>query len=87
MKNRSIEMKKSTICEKYEKKVDGKWVETYYTEDEAIVYRALAHCLRAQYIGKVNWITRITDRPNYDDTNTMVIYEENGGRRTIVYEP
>jgi hypothetical protein len=74
-----------TISERYEKQVNGKWETTYYTEDEKRVNETLARCLLAKYVYKASWVRRIVVTSNYDDTMTAKVYEDNGGRRTIIY--
>ena len=75
--------------EKYEIEVNGKWVETFYTEEPAQVYSALAHVFRAKYLDKCNWVKRITRKYNHKDsteTITVLEYSDNlvhKGRRTF----
>ena len=45
--------------------------------DPARVYESLAACLRARYIFRSPWITRLEERP---------AYTEHGGRYTTVYQ-
>lgn len=79
-------MNKRTVSERYEIKEGGKWITTYYTEDQKRVYQSLARVTIAHYICKASYVKRITLQNNYDDTMTLRVYEDNGGRRTIIYE-
>lgn len=62
--------------EVYEKQWN-KWVLVNTITESARVYQSLASCIRAKYIYKAGWVTRIEERPAYTD---------HGGRFTTVYQ-
>lgn len=62
-----------------QRKINGKWIKTYHDSTND-VFVSLAHELHARYIMKVTYITRVTDRNNYDGTRTIIIYYNNDFR-------
>lgn len=59
-------------------KRNSKWEEAYIDTDPASVYKDLAHDLESKYIFKSDFVTRITRRNNYDGTETITAYYNNG---------
>lgn len=62
----------------------GKWAEYQTITDPATLHEKLARDLRAKYIHKAGWITRITDRTNYDGTRTIAAYYDNGVKTVYI---
>jgi hypothetical protein len=56
----------------------NKWEEAYIDTDRASVYKDLAKDLESKYILKSNFVTRITRNNNYDGTETITAYYNNG---------
>ena len=71
------------VCEVKE---GNKWVVTYVDPDEVSVYKWLAHDLTAKKLHKCTYITRITDRNNFDGTRDIVVSYDNGCRNTFTVE-
>lgn len=69
----------------FEVKEGKEWKETYRTEDRAKVYEDLACCLMYSKVFKSPLYKRMTDRPNYDGTRTIIFYQDNG-RSVFVVE-
>lgn len=63
----------------FERKLGRKWVNTYETTNEADIYDRLAHELIAKKLHACTYISRITDRNNYDGTRTIVVTYSNYG--------
>lgn len=63
-----------------EKKNGRKWEQTFVTTDEKEVYESLAHDLIAKKLHNASWITRISDRSNYDGTWNITVTYDNGCR-------
>lgn len=69
----------------FEVKEGKAWRETYRTEDRAKVYEDLANELMNLKVFKSPVYKSVTQRPNYDGTRTVIIYQE-GGRSVYVIE-
>lgn len=79
-----MEFTAKKICEN---RVNGKWQVNYTIEnDELEVYRELAQYLIAKKINKCKWIKSIVRQPNYDDTQTIIIYKGENCRVTYIIE-
>ena len=69
------------ISRVYEVNENGKYRETYRTTDKAEANKCFMHVLRAKYIYKVTYITRIERNNNYDGTETYKVYYNNSGQK------
>ena len=56
----------------------NKWEEACIDTDPASVYKDLAKDLESKHILKSNFVTRITRNNNYDGTETITAYYNNG---------
>lgn len=74
------------VSRRYEVKEGNKWRETYYSDDPVYVNKCFMHVLRAKYMWRCTYITKIVRRNNYDGTETYKVYYDNGGRETFVIE-
>lgn len=52
--------------------------------NERNIYTSLASDLLAKKVHKCTYITRITDRSNYDGTRTIVVYYDNGTKSVYI---
>lgn len=59
-------------------KVGKKWETTYTNKNVKDVYRRLSEDLIAKKMHKCSYISRITDRNNYNGTRTIEVYYKNG---------
>ena len=72
------------ISRVFEVKEGRIWKETYRTEDPLTVYEGLASELLNLKIFKSPVYKRMTQRPNYDGTRTIIIYQDTGRSVYIV---
>lgn len=70
----------------YEKKENGKYVETWRTENREGIYERLAQALISKKLHHCTYYKRITDNNNYDGTRTIVMYDDIGGRNIFRIE-
>ena len=63
-----------------EVKEGNKWIVSSTIEDIAEIYETLARELLAKKVQMCKWITKITDRTNYDGTRKIVVTYDNGHR-------
>lgn len=68
------------------KKEGNNWKETFVETDQGRIYKSLAYDLRAKYIHKSSYITRIKDVPNYDGTRNITVYYDNGIKSVYTVE-
>lgn len=66
------------ISRTFEVKDGRNWRETYRTEDPLTVYEGLASELLNLKVFKSPVYKRMTQRPNYDGTRTIIIYQDTG---------
>ena len=57
-----------------QKKENGKWIDTYIEDNWAFVNTALMEDLIHKKLHKCKYITKITDKPNFDGTREIVVY-------------
>lgn len=67
----------------YSVKQDGKYVETYRTEDPATVYEKLATELIAKKINECTWIKSITRVNLFDGTQQITMHYWSGDLRAV----
>lgn len=63
-----------------EVKEGNKWIVSNTIENAAEIYETLARELLAKKVQMCKWITKITDRTNYDGTRKIVVTYDNGVR-------
>lgn len=64
-------------------KENGKYKETYRTEDPETVYKDLAQIVIAKKIDCCTWVKRIKKTCNYDGTYTYEVLQDNGHKDII----
>lgn len=64
------------VSRTFEVKEGRTWKETYRTEDPLAVYEGLASELLNLKVFKSPVYKRMTQRPNYDGTRTIIIYQD-----------
>lgn len=79
-------MEKREIKFVTEIKEHNKWKETYTEIDKAIIYKELADDLIRAKITHGTCVRKIKRSPNYDGTNTIVIWYDNDLKRTYTVE-
>lgn len=67
-------------------KENNKYIESRYTVDREAIYTALAGDLIAKKINKCTWIKRIERFSNYDGTQTIKVFYDNGVMAHYVVE-
>ena len=77
-------MKQNVISRTVEQKQDSKWVETYYTEDVAMVCSELCNRLIAKKMHHCKWITTIREVNLYNGFTKIYVNYGNGTRDIFV---
>lgn len=63
-----------------EKKVNGKWYETFRETDESKIWESLAKDLIAKKLHKASWVKSVRDASNYDGTRNITVTYDNDVR-------
>lgn len=69
-----------------QKKENGKWVDTHIENDWTLVNTALMEDLIHKKLHKCTYITKITDKPNYDGTREIIVYYKYDMRNVYTVE-
>ena len=69
-----------------EVKNGNKWVISHETTDTNEIYRSLSRDLIAKKFNGCTYIKSIKKTPNYDGTNTVKVYHDNGVKVTYIIE-
>ena len=62
------------------------WKEGTTTTDQAEIYRSLANDMKAKFLHKCKYITRIADQCNYDGTRNITVYYDNNCKSVYTVE-
>lgn len=79
-------MTRHTVSRTVQVKSGRTYVDTYKSTDYEEVYRNLSSELTAKYINKCTWVKRIIRTPNYNGTDTIVVYYDNDSRSKYIVE-
>lgn len=68
----------------FQEKRGRKWITTYESDDQTLVYRGLSEDLIAKHISKARFVKSIRRTNNYDGTITITATYDNETRNLFV---